>query len=211
MFSTRLFVRVAVAGATATTVALGGGPAQAQAPTTVAPEGAAIYATSQGPLTFTAGQLTVTCAESTQAINVPWSPDNHSDNGPVTLEAGPIYAESCATNLPGVTAYWPMFMGGWPIAVQSGAPIAATMTIPDGVYIELRGALKCIVNIAPNGPTSLPGTVANGTPPTLTFDHASVPVKTTGSGCPTATTGSLTVTYGWVNSVDPAQQIIVSP
>ncbi|WP_107655774.1 hypothetical protein [Nocardia suismassiliense] len=214
MFDKRFFARVAVAaaGSTAIAVALGGGLAQAQGSTTVTPADNAIFALSQGPVTFTVGQLIITCGESAAGGNVPMAPDNHSATGPVVLTFGPFDGSYCSTNVPDLTAG--VTSGGpWPIAVQHGSPINATLTIPDGgMSISLRGPeTRCSLGIAPNAPASVPATWVNGEPSTLVVDRVSVPMQPWGRyGCPTETSAVWSATYAMTNPMGSAA-ITVGP
>ncbi|MBF6059847.1 hypothetical protein IU500_00995 [Nocardia terpenica] len=215
MFGKRFFTRVAVAavGSTAAVVALGSGPALAQGSTTVTPAGAAILAVNRGPVTFTADQWTITCTFSRAGGSVPETPGNHNDNGPVALGFGSFSGEDCSTNQPDITSVEWFDNGDWTLAVQNGSPIAATLTIPqNGLLISTKGA-RCYIELAPDGPASVPGTLTSANPTTVTFDHASVPVTTStrNPGCPAATSGMLSATYELTNSLSPSQPITIGP
>ncbi|MBW5480820.1 hypothetical protein [Streptomyces bambusae] len=217
---TTLVLGLAAAGAltlgsaTATTAA----PAPASAlpvagSTTVTPAGHGFKATLSGKATFKAGSVTVTCSVSVATGTVPAAPGNHNAAGPVASPiSAPTYS-SCTSSMPGVTPTVTT-SGAWSVSMQDGSPITATMTVPaGGLVVRTSGLASCTVTAAPTAAASVPGTWANGAPPTLTFANASVPVKVTGGfGCPTsATTSTFNAVYTVTDTTDPAQQITVTP
>ncbi|MEU8523605.1 hypothetical protein [Streptomyces sp. NBC_01216] len=196
-------------GAAAATAA----PLPAAGPTTVAPAGHAFQATLSGKATLKAGSVTVTCAVSVSTGSVPAAPGNHNASGPVFSPiSAPTYS-SCRSSLPGVTPTVTT-SGAWTVSMQHGAPVTATMTVPPGgLVVTTSGLASCTVVAAPAAAANVPGIWANGTPSTLTFTNASVPVTVTGGfGCPTsATSSTFNAVYDVADTTDPAQQITVTP
>lgn len=182
-------------------------------PTTVTPAGHAFKATLSGKATLKAGSVTVTCTVSVSTGSVPDAPGNHNPAGPVSSPiSAPTYS-SCTASLPGVTPTVTT-SGAWAVSMQHGAPITATMTVPTGgLVVNTSGLATCTVVAAPAAAASVPGTWTNGSPSTLTFTNASVPVTVTGGfGCPTsATTSTFNAVYKVTDTTDPAQQITVTP
>ncbi|MGW7364083.1 hypothetical protein ACWGI8_11790 [Streptomyces sp. NPDC054841] len=188
-------------------------PLRAADSTTVTPAGHAFTATLSGKATLKAGSVTVTCSVSVSTGTVPAAPGNHNPAGPVSSPiSAPTYS-SCTSSMPGVTPTVTT-SGAWTVSMQNGTPITATMTVPTGgLVVKTTGLATCTVVAAPTAAASVPGVWANGTPPSLTFTNASVPVKITGGfGCPTSTTSStFNAVYTVADSTDPAQQITVAP
>ncbi|MFG2869791.1 hypothetical protein [Streptomyces sp. NPDC048338] len=182
-------------------------------PTTVTPAGHAFKATLSGKATLKAGSVTVTCTVSVSTGSVPAAPGNHNPAGPVSSPiSAPTYS-SCTASLPGVTPTVTT-SGGWAVSMQDGAPVTATMSVPTGgLVVQTSGLASCTVVAAPTAAASVPGTWANGSPSTLTFTNASVPVTVTGGfGCPTsATTSTFNAVYKVTDTTDPTQQITVTP
>ncbi|WP_432752101.1 hypothetical protein ACE1OA_01860 [Streptomyces sp. JL2001] len=182
-------------------------------PTTVTPAGHAFKATLSGKATLKAGSVTVTCTVSVSTGSVPAAPGNHNPAGPVSSPiSAPTYG-SCTASLPGVTPTVTT-SGAWAVSMQDGAPVTATMSVPTGgLVVHTSGLASCTVVAAPTAAASVPGTWANGSPSTLTFTNASVPVTVTGGfGCPTsATTSTFNAVYKVTDTTDPAQQITVTP
>ncbi|MBT2442962.1 hypothetical protein J7E93_23205 [Streptomyces sp. ISL-36] len=188
-------------------------PTAAADSTTVTPAGHAFKATLSGKATFKAGSVTVTCSVSVSTGTVPAAPGNHNAAGPVSSPiSAPTYS-SCTSSMSGVTPTVTT-SGAWQVSMQNGSPITATMTVPTGgLVVKTTGLATCTVVAAPTAAASVPGSWANGAPPSLTFTNASVPVKVTGGfGCPTSATSSVfNAVYTVADTTDPAQQITVAP
>ncbi|MER5934690.1 hypothetical protein [Streptomyces sp. NPDC002054] len=200
-------------GAAAATAAPSPAPLPAAGSTTVTPAGHAFQATLSGKATLKAGAVTVTCTVSVSTGTVPAAPGNHNPAGPVSSPiSAPTYS-SCTASLPGVTPTVTT-SGAWQVSMQHGSPITATMTVPTGgLVLKTTGLASCTVVTAPTAPANVPGTWTNGSPSTLTFTNASVPVKVTGGfGCPTsATSSTFNAVYKVADTTDPSQQITVAP
>ncbi|MFD6157624.1 hypothetical protein ACFWF7_36845 [Nocardia sp. NPDC060256] len=214
MLSNLFFARVALAAVscTAAAVALGAGPAQAAASTTVGPAGAAVSAVNVGAVTATAGPVTVTCNTVTATGSVPAAPNNQNPGGPVTVQIGAPSISDCSTNLPGLTATVTT-SGTWSVSVQNGSPIVGSLTIPQGgMTVHNSGLATCTTVVAPNGPATVAGTFTNGNPSKVT-SNGSAPVKITGGFlCPTnSTSGSVSATLALTNTTNPSQPITVGP
>ncbi|MFF7177225.1 hypothetical protein [Streptomyces sp. NPDC008121] len=188
-------------------------PTAAAGSTTVTPAGHAFKATLSGKATLKAGSVTVTCSVSVSTGTVPAAPGNHNPAGAVSSPiSAPTYS-SCTSSMPGVTPTVTT-SGAWQVSMQHGTPITATMTVPSGgLVVKTTGLATCTVVTAPTAAASVPGSWANGAPPSLTFTNASVPVKVTGGfGCPTsATSSTFNAVYKVTDTTDPAQQITVAP
>ncbi|WP_395371591.1 hypothetical protein OHU45_26500 [Streptomyces tubercidicus] len=188
-----------------------GTPSSAAA-TTVSPAGHSFTATLSGKATFKAGSVTVTCTTSVSSGQVPAAPGNHNPAGPVSSSTTPATYGSCKTSMPGVSATVTT-TGTWGVAMQYGAPVAAGLTIPVGGFVlKTSGLASCTVTAAPTSAATVNGSWANGTPSTLTFTNASVPVKVVGGfGCPTSSTSStFNAAYTVSDTTDPASQITVT-
>ncbi|MEV4946490.1 hypothetical protein [Streptomyces sp. NPDC053755] len=220
MSRTRTLVPLALGLAAAGALTLGAAaataaplPSAAAGSTTVTPAGHAFKATLSGKATLKAGSVTVTCSVSVSTGTVPAAPGNHNPAGPVSSPiSAPTYS-SCTSSMPGVTPTVTT-SGAWQVSMQNGAPITATMTVPaGGLVVKTTGLATCTVVAAPTAAAAVPGTWANGAPPSLTFTNASVPVKVTGGfGCPTSATAStFNAVYTVADTTDPAQQITVAP
>lgn len=197
---------LAPVAATATPLPLAGS-------TTVTPAGHAFKATLSGKATLKAGSVTVTCTVSVSTGSVPAAPGNTNPAGAVSSPISPPTYSSCTSSMPGVTPTVTT-SGAWKVSMQNGSPITATMTVPTGgLVLKTTGLAVCTVTAAPSGPASVPGTWTNGSPPSLTFTNASVPVTVTGGfGCPTSATASIfNAVYKVTDTTDPAQQITVGP
>ncbi|UNO42326.1 hypothetical protein [Streptomyces sp. MST-110588] len=206
---------LAVTGpAAAQPTATGPGNGPAAGSTTVSPAGHSYVAelNGGGKATFKAGSVTVTCSVSKADGQVPAAPDNHNADGPVSNTIGAPSYSSCTTSLPGVSAT--ITTGGpWGVSMQNGAPATAGLTIPSGGFVlKTSGLASCTVTAAPSAPATVTGTWTNGSPSSLTFTNASVPVTVTGGfGCPTsATTSTFNATYKVSDTTDPAASITVS-
>ncbi|MGO4460204.1 hypothetical protein AB4039_23330 [Streptomyces sp. M-16] len=216
MSRTRTALALGMAAAAALTVASAtatAAPLPLAGSTTVTPAGHTFQATLSGKATLKAGSVTVTCTVSVSTGTVPAAPGNHNAAGPVSSPISPPTYSSCTSSLPGVTPTVTT-SGAWSVSMQNGSPITATMTVPTGgLVVHTTGLATCTVTAAPGGPASVPGTWANGAPPSLTFTNASVPVTVTGGfGCPTsATSSAFNAVYKVTDTTDPAQQITVAP
>lgn len=217
-------LRVVVAGVTAAAAALltagaasataqGGAPAPAAAdPTTVTPAGHEYAAKLTGEATFTAGSVTVTCTVSEASGQIPAEPDNHNDAGPVESGINAPTYDSCTTSLPGVEAAVTT-TGDWTVSLQNGSPSTAGLTMPSaGFVLKTSGLAECTVTAAPDEASTVTGEWANGTPSTLTFDAAAVPVKVEGGfGCPTSATSSdFSAVYEITDTTDPGADVAVT-
>ncbi|WP_327279801.1 MULTISPECIES: hypothetical protein [unclassified Streptomyces] len=181
--------------------------------TTVTPAGHSFKATLSGKATLKAGSVTVTCTVSVSTGTVPAAPGNQNASGPVSSPISPPTYSSCTSSVWGVTPTVTT-SGSWSVSMQDGSPITATMTVPvGGLVVQTSGLATCTVTAAPTAPANVPGTWANGAPPSLTFTNASVPVTVTGGfGCPTSATSSVfNAVYKVTDTTDPAQQITVGP
>ncbi|KJY17133.1 MULTISPECIES: hypothetical protein [Streptomyces] len=211
---TALALGTAAAGAIAlASVTASAAPAPVAGSTTVTPAGHDFKAVLSGKATLKAGSVTVTCTVSVSTGTVPAAPGNNNPAGPVSSPISPPTYSSCTSSMPGVTPTVTT-SGAWAVSMQDGAPITATMTVPTGgLVLKTTGLASCTVTAAPTGPASVPGTWANGSPSTLTFTNASVPVKVTGGfGCPTSATASVfNAVYKVSDVTDPAQDITVGP
>ncbi|MEU6901254.1 hypothetical protein [Streptomyces virginiae] len=211
---TALALGTAAAGAIAlASVTASAAPAPVAGSTTVTPAGHDFKAVLSGKATLKAGSVTVTCTVSVSTGTVPAAPGNNNPAGPVSSPISPPTYSSCTSSMPGVTPTVTT-SGAWAVSMQDGAPITATMTVPTGgLVLKTTGLASCTVTAAPTGPASVPGTWANGSPSTLTFTNASVPVKVTGGfGCPTSATASVfNAVYKVSDVTDPAQAITVGP
>ncbi|MFB7170473.1 hypothetical protein ACFCYM_06530 [Streptomyces sp. NPDC056254] len=215
---TALALGTAAAGAIAlASVTASAAPVPAAVPvagsTTVTPAGHAFQAVLSGKATLKAGSVTVTCTVSASTGTVPAAPDNSNPAGPVSSPISPPTYSSCTSSMPGVTPTVTT-SGAWAVSMQDGAPITATMTVPTGgLVLKTTGLASCTVTAAPTAPASVAGTWVNGSPSTLTFTNASVPVKVTGGfGCPTSATASVfNAVYKVSDVTDPAQDITVGP
>ncbi|MER5561250.1 hypothetical protein ABT071_21875 [Streptomyces sp. NPDC002506] len=187
--------------------------------TTVGPAGHTFTASAQGDVVFDAGPVTVTCARSTTVPStgrlnkVPAQPGNSSAAGPVVLNISPPTFESCTTNAPGLKAAITTNAehGAWQIALRDGAP--ARLLIPaQGFVLKTSGLLSCNVTAAPTGPAGAEAAWSNGTPSSLGFTGASIPVKIEGGFfCPTSIdTATITARYQVADTTDPASSITVS-
>ncbi|KOU34395.1 hypothetical protein ADK53_15660 [Streptomyces sp. WM6373] len=211
---TALALGTAAAGAIAlASVTASAAPAPVAGSTTVTPAGHDFKAVLSGKATLKAGSVTVTCTVSVSTGTVPAAPGNNNPAGPVSSPISPPTYSSCTSSMPGVTPTVTT-SGAWAVSMQDGAPITATMTVPTGgLVLKTTGLASCTVTAAPTAPASVPGTWANGSPSTLTFTNASVPVKVTGGfGCPTSATASVfNAVYKVSDVTDPAQDITVAP
>ncbi|MFE5489169.1 hypothetical protein ACFQ8S_18220 [Streptomyces virginiae] len=211
---TALALGTAAAGAIAlASVTASAAPAPVAGSTTVTPAGHGFQAVLSGKATLKAGSVTVTCTVSVSTGTVPAAPGNSNPAGPVSSPISPPTYSSCTSSMPGVTPTVTT-SGAWAVSMQDGAPITATMTVPTGgLVVKTTGLASCTVTAAPTAPASVPGTWANGSPSTLTFTNASVPVKVTGGfGCPTSATASVfNAVYKVSDVTDPAQNITVGP
>lgn len=189
-----------------------GGPAAAAGSTTVTPAGDEYAATLSGDATFTAGSVTVTCTVSEASGKIPAAPDNHDDAGPVESAVGAPTYDSCTTSLPGVEAAVTT-SGDWTVSMQHGDPSTAGLTMPTGGFVlKTSGLAECTVTAAPDGAATATGEWANGSPSTLTFDAAEVPVKVEGGfGCPTsATTSQFGAVYEITDTTDTSADVAVN-
>ncbi|MET9568727.1 hypothetical protein ACFYNW_03635 [Streptomyces virginiae] len=211
---TALALGTAAAGAIAlASVTASAAPVPVAGSTTVTPAGHDFKAVLSGKATLKAGSVTVTCTVSVSTGTVPAAPGNSNPAGPVSSPISPPTYSSCTSSMPGVTPTVTT-SGAWAVSMQDGAPITATMTVPTGgLVLKTTGLASCTVTAAPTAPASVPGTWANGSPSTLTFTNASVPVKVTGGfGCPTSATASVfNAVYKVSDVTDPAQDITVGP
>ncbi|MFF8261398.1 hypothetical protein [Streptomyces virginiae] len=211
---TALALATAAAGAMAlASVTASAAPVPVAGSTTVTPAGHDFKAVLSGKATLKAGSVTVTCTVSVSTGTVPAAPGNSNPAGPVSSPISPPTYSSCTSSMPGVTPTVTT-SGAWAVSMQDGAPITATMTVPTGgLVVKTTGLASCTVTAAPTAPASVPGTWANGSPSTLTFTNASVPVKVTGGfGCPTSATASVfNAVYKVSDVTDPAQDITVGP
>ncbi|MFI1281048.1 hypothetical protein ACH4U5_09855 [Streptomyces sp. NPDC020858] len=211
---TALALGTAAAGAIAlASVTASAAPLPVAGSTTVTPAGHAFQATLSGKATLKAGSVTVTCTVSVATGTVPAAPGNSNPAGPVSSPISPPTYSSCTSSMPGVTPTVTT-SGAWAVTMQDGSPITATMTVPvGGLVLKTTGLASCTVTAAPTAAASVGGTWVNGTPSSLTFTNASVPVKVTGGfGCPTSATASVfNAVYKVADTTDPAQQITVGP
>ncbi len=216
MLSKLFYARIALAAVSCAAAVIAiGGPAQATpaGSTTVGPAGAAVKATNQGPLVFTAGSVTFTCTSAVATGSVPAAPANHNASGPVSVTISAPTISGCSSNIPGLNAT-ASTTGAWTVTVQNGSPITGSITIPKaGVTIKSTGLASCTAVVAPNGPASLAGTFTNGNPATVSAANAPLPVKVTGGFlCPTnVTSGNQTATFALTNTTNPSQPITVGP
>ncbi|MBZ9599363.1 hypothetical protein K7B06_30395 [Streptomyces erythrochromogenes] len=211
---TALALGTAAAGAIAlASVTASAAPVPVAGSTTVTPAGHDFKAVLSGKATLKAGSVTVTCTVSVSTGTVPAAPGNSNPAGPVSSPISPPTYSSCTSSMPGVTPTVTT-SGAWAVSMQDGTPITATMTVPaDGLVLKTTGLASCTVTAAPTAPASVAGTWANGSPSSLTFTNASVPVKVTGGfGCPTSATASVfNAVYKVSDVTDPAQDITVGP
>ncbi|WP_030767660.1 hypothetical protein [Streptomyces sp. NRRL F-2664] len=211
---TALALGTAAAGAMAlASVTASAAPAPVAGSTTVTPAGHDFKAVLSGKATLKAGSVTVTCTVSVSTGTVPAAPGNSNPAGPVSSPISPPTYSSCTSSMPGVTPTVTT-SGAWAVSMQDGAPITATMSVPmGGLVVKTTGLASCTVTAAPTAPASVAGTWANGSPSSLTFTNASVPVKVTGGfGCPTSATASVfNAVYKVSDVTDPAQNITVGP
>lgn len=190
----------------------GSGPAAAAGSTTVTPAGDEYAATLSGDATFTAGSVTVTCTVSEASGKIPAAPDNHADAGPVESAVGAPTYDSCTSSLPGVEATVTT-SGDWTVSMQHGDPSSAGLTMPTGGFVlKTSGLAECTVTAAPEGAATATGDWANGSPSTLTFDAAEVPVRVEGGfGCPTsATTSQFGAVYEITDTTDTSADVAVN-
>lgn len=186
-------------------------PAAAES-TTVTPAGDEYTAKLAGEATFTAGSVTVTCTVSEASGRIPAAPDNHNDAGPVVSGTNAPTYDSCSTSLPGVEAAVTT-SGDWTVSMQNGAPSTAGLTMPTGGFVlKTSGLAECTVTAAPEAAATATGEWANGSPATLTFDAAAVPVKVEGGfGCPTSSTSSeFSATYEITDTTNPDADVAVT-
>ncbi|SCK18733.1 hypothetical protein [Streptomyces sp. WMMB 322] len=180
--------------------------------TTVTPAGDEYTAGLSGDASFTAGSVTVTCTVSEASGTIPAAPGNHNDAGPVeSAVSAPTY-DSCTASLPGVEASVTT-SGDWTVSMQHGDPSTAGLTMPAGGFVlKTSGLAECTVTAAPDGAATATGEWANGSPSTLTFDAAEVPVKVEGGfGCPTsATTSEFSAVYEITDTTDPGADVAVN-
>ncbi|AQT75597.1 MULTISPECIES: hypothetical protein [Streptomyces] len=211
---TALALGTAAAGAIAlASVTASATPAPVAGSTTVTPAGHDFKAVLSGKATLKAGSVTVTCTVSVSTGTVPAAPGNSNPAGPVSSPISPPTYSSCTSSMPGVTPTVTT-SGAWAVSMQDGSPITATMTVPTGgLVLKTTGLASCTVTAAPTAPASVAGTWVNGSPSSLTFTNASVPVKVTGGfGCPTSATASVfNAVYKVSDVTDPAQDITVGP
>ncbi|MFE7182221.1 hypothetical protein [Streptomyces erythrochromogenes] len=211
---TALALGTAAAGAIAlASVTASAAPAPVAGSTTVTPAGHDFKAVLSGKATLKAGSVTVTCTVSVSTGTVPAAPGNNNPAGPVSSPISPPTYSSCTSSMPGVTPTVTT-SGAWAVSMQDGAPITATMTVPTGgLVLKTTGLASCTVTAAPTAPANVAGTWVNGSPSSLTFTNASVPVKVTGGfGCPTSATASVfNAVYKVSDVTDPAQDITVGP
>ncbi|OLZ62196.1 MULTISPECIES: hypothetical protein [Streptomyces] len=211
---TALALGTAAAGAIAlASVTASATPAPLAGSTTVTPAGHDFKAVLSGKATLKAGSVTVTCTVSVSTGTVPAAPGNSNPAGPVSSPISPPTYSSCTSSMPGVTPTVTT-SGAWAVSMQDGSPITATMTVPiGGLVLKTTGLASCTVTAAPTAPASVAGTWVNGSPSSLTFTNASVPVKVTGGfGCPTSATASVfNAVYKVSDVTDPAQDITVGP
>lgn len=205
------------ANANATVTGLSGAPAKAgdaaaAGSTTVTPAGDEYAAELTGGASFTAGSVTVTCTVSEASGKIPAAPDNHNDAGPVTSAVNAPTYDSCTASLPGVEASVTT-SGDWTVSMQHGDPSTAGLTMPTGGFVlKTSGLAECTVTAAPDGAATATGSWANGSPSTLTFDAAEVPVKVEGGfGCPTsATTSEFSAVYEITDTTDTGADVAVN-
>ncbi|WP_060177302.1 hypothetical protein [Streptomyces sp. IMTB 1903] len=211
---TALALGTAAAGAIAlASVTASATPAPVAGSTTVTPAGHDFKAVLSGKATLKAGSVTVTCTVSVSTGTVPAAPGNSNPAGPVSSPISPPTYSSCTSSMPGVTPTVTT-SGAWGVSMQDGSPITATMTVPTGgLVLKTTGLASCTVTAAPTAPASVAGSWVNGSPSSLTFTNASVPVKVTGGfGCPTSATASVfNAVYKVSDVTDPAQDITVGP
>jgi hypothetical protein len=219
-------LRVVISGATAAAALMVAGTASASAQnaapapgsaaegsTTVTPAGDDFAAKLKGDATFTAGSVTVTCTVSETSGTIPADPGNHNDDGPVESAVNAPTYSACSTSLPGVEAAVTT-SGEWTVSLQNGSPSTAGLTMPSGGFVlKTSGLAECTVTAAPDGPATVTGEWANGSPSTLAFSGAVVPVKVEGGfGCPTSTTGSeFGATYEITDTSDAGADVSVTP
>ncbi|WP_229711745.1 hypothetical protein [Streptomyces daqingensis] len=180
--------------------------------TTVTPAGDEYAAKLTGEATFTAGSVTVSCTVSEATGQIPAAPGNHNDAGPVESGINAPTYDSCTASLPGVDATVET-TGDWTVSMQNGAPATAGLTMPTaGFVLKTSGLAECTVTAAPTEAATATGTWANGSPSTLTFDEAAVPVKVEGGfGCPTsATSSAFSATYEITDTTDPGADVTVT-
>ena len=188
------------------------GDAAAAGSTTVTPAGDEYAAKLSGDASFTAGSVTVTCTVSEASGKIPAAPDNHNDAGPVTSAVKAPTYDSCTASLPGVEAAVTT-SGDWTVSMQHGDPSTAGLTMPAGGFVlKTSGLAECTVTAAPDGAATATGTWANGSPSTLTFEAAEVPVKVEGGfGCPTsATTSEFSAVYEITDTTDSGADVAVN-
>ena len=214
-------LRAVAAGAAATVALLLAGSASATADsragaaagsTTVTPAGDEYAAKLSGDATFTAGSVTVTCTVSETSGTIPAAPDNHEDAGPVESAVGAPTYDSCTSSLPGVEATVTT-SGEWTVSLQHGDPSTAGLTMPRGGFVlKTSGLAECTVTAAPDAAATVTGDWANGSPSTLTFDAAEVPVTVEGGfGCPTSATGSeFGAVYEITDTTDTSADVAVN-
>ncbi len=216
-------LRVVVTGLTAaaalTVAGAASATAQTDAPTraaaestTVTPAGDEYAATLAGEATFTAGAVTVTCTVSEASGQIPAAPGNHNDAGAVVSGTNAPTYDSCSSSLPGVDATVTT-SGDWTVSMQNGAPSTAGLTMPSGGFVlKTSGLAECTVTAAPDGAATATGEWTNGSPATLTFDAAAVPVKVEGGfGCPTSSTSSdFSATYEITDTTNPDADVAVT-
>ncbi|OEV07529.1 hypothetical protein [Streptomyces nanshensis] len=205
------------ASATADTRAGANAPAgprasEAAGSTTVTPAGDEYAAKLSGDATFTAGSTTVTCTVSETSGTIPAAPDNHEDAGPVESAVGAPTYDSCTSSLPGVEATVTT-SGEWTVSLQHGDPSTAGLTMPQGGFVlKTSGLAECTVTAAPDAAATVTGDWANGSPSTLTFDAAEVPVTVEGGfGCPTSATSSeFGAVYEITDTTDTSADVAVN-
>ena len=144
--------------------------------------------------------------------NDPRRPGNHNDDGPVVSAVNAPTYSACSTSLPGVEAAVTT-SGEWTVSMQNGSPSTAGLTMPSGGFVlKTSGLAECTVTAAPDGPATATGEWANGSPSTLAFSAAAVPVKVEGGfGCPTSTTSSeFGATYEVTDTSDAGADVSVT-
>jgi hypothetical protein len=82
-----------------------------------------------------------------------------------------------------------------------------------GFVLKTSGLAECTVTAAPDEAATVTGEWANGSPSTLAFGAAAVPVKVEGGfGCPTSATSSeFSATYEITDSTDADADVAVTP
>jgi hypothetical protein len=223
--------RAACAGVVVAVAATG--VAWAASSTTVKPAGDYVKSAlhSGASVSLKLGSVAVTCNQSATVPTLPLganqnnrvklAPGNHNAAGPVSIVVNPPTFKNnggaCPSNLFGatVTLSTNHTNGNWTLALQNGAPVKGSLTIPKAGAVGTTSIAGCSITVAPLAPATVSGTWTNGSagsPSRLTIANASVPVKIAGGSlCPKGTVGTISASYDVADASHTTSSVVVTP